>query len=422
MVYGGGKWRTLMLDFCFFYHSHIEYETQPGAQLGLGLLSLATYAKHLGASVSVINAQGMPVTKALEMIPKCKHLMLYGCLIDRPMLDLIIYYVEAKEDVCYICIGGPIAKSIDTVPWPVAVLDGPGEDYIQDLCNGKFVPNKHILPPLKHNINNYSWPDRSLIQGGYGGNIFKHRDSGQSTTILTSRGCAHNCAFCSSGSNNFYQSYDLQRIESELEHCLSLGIKDIRISDDNLLGTRLNGLCDLFKEAGVRWRGSIRTYPNDEAMYEIMMESGCEELSFGIESGDQDVLDFLNKKSTVENNTLAIQNAYKAGIPVTRALMMMCTPGETENTHTLNMKWIEEAQPTSVSLKMFVPYPGTDIYENPDKYNCVINIRDVNNSAYRPDGSQPLPNIKLTNSDHDMLYHFNTVRAFIEAKGKENRG
>ncbi len=428
VVFSGGEFlnrkELIMLDFCFYYHSHVEFETQPDAQLGLGLLSLATHAKGCGANVCVINAQSKPVTKGIFNIPRCKYLMLYGCLIDRPMIHLITKYVQGRWPVGppHVCIGGPIAKSLSISTKGVSILDGPGEDYIGQLTTANKAKEGYFkLPNLKHDINDYPWPNRKLIQGGYGGNIFKDGESTLSTTILTSRGCKFDCAFCSSGNNPFYQDYRLSRIEAEIEHCLSLGIKDIRISDDNLLGDRLVGLCRILKEAGIRWRGSIRTSPNHREMYEMMAESGCAELSFGIESGDQDVLNFLRKHTTLKKNYIAIQNARKAGI-LTRALMMMGTPGEKSDTVVKNIRWVLSAQPDYVSLKMFVPYPGTDIFDHPEKYNCTVNIQDANNSAYRPDGSEPIANIILKDSKHDPNKSFQQFKSYLEGLHKENRG
>jgi radical SAM superfamily enzyme YgiQ (UPF0313 family) len=156
----------------------------------------------------------------------------------------------------------------------------------------------------------------------------------------------------------------------------------------------------------------------------MMKESGCEELSFGIESGDQSVLNLMNKGIKIANNIKAIQNAKEAGI-LTRALMMMGTPGETRETLYANMGFVELVKPDMVSLKMFVPYPGTDIYHNPKKYNCRIHLplEEVNNSAYRPNGSEPKANI-----DSEKLYQlelteqFHRMKTFLESRGVENRG
>ena len=90
MVHGMGKDEV---DFVFLYHPHL-YDIAPDAQLGLGLLLLATYAKELGASVRVINAQSSSVDQAINMVPKCNYLMMYGCLIDNLILRDIVKGVK----------------------------------------------------------------------------------------------------------------------------------------------------------------------------------------------------------------------------------------------------------------------------------------------------------------------------------------
>ena len=417
MVHGMGEDRV---DFVFLYHPH-PYEVDPSAQLGLGLLLLATFAKKLGASVKVINAQSASIFDAVNSIPFCGHLIMYGCLIDAPILrEIATMAVVAK----HIFIGGPITI---TEPTPVGrekYIKGYGEDFIRFLAD----PKEHYISTAKlnFNINYYPFPDRSLIEGEFGGKIFKLSESQTSTTLLTSRGCRYACAFCSSGSDKFCEEYSMDRVEKELEHCLSLGIRDIRISDDNMINDRerLSHLCNLFKEAGIRWRGSIRTHPNDPKLYEMMAESGCEELSFGIESGESKILKLLNKNANVTQNSIAVRNAKKAGI-YTRALMMMGTPGETKETLHINKYWVESAKPDVVSLKMFIPYPGTDIYHNPDKYKCKVHLplRESNNSAYRPDNTTPEAGI-----DSEELYRVELTRQFLEMrdwlemKGLANRG
>ena len=414
------------IDFVFLYHPHL-YDIDPNAQVGLGMLLLATYAKKLGATVRVINAQGVDVDTASLIVPKCKYLMMYGCMIDSNIINAIT--IKTRKKVGEVYIGGPIAKSkFSTLLSNVTFIDGYGEDLIEHLAHGYVDWRTVNTSQLRHDINYYPSPDRTLIEGDYGGNIFKLgvAKCAVSTTLLTSRGCRYKCAFCTSGSDNFFADYFIDYIERDLESCLLLGIKNIRISDDNLVANRnrMETLCVLFQEAGIKWRGSIRTFPNDYETYQMMKVCGCEELSFGIESGEIKTLSLLNKGATVTQNTIAIQNAKKAGI-FTRALMMMGTPGETRDTLYRNMAWVDEAKPDAVSLKMFVPYPGTAIYADPEKYRCKIHLPlpDVNNSAYRPDMSEPKANI-----DTEELYQgeltnqFEKMKSYLEAKGIENRG
>ena len=158
--------------------------------------------------------------------------------------------------------------------------------------------------------------------------------------------------------------------------------------------------------------------------YELMAESGCEEISFGIESGDQGVLNILNKGITVRQSIKAVQEAKKGGIPFIRALLMMGTPGETFSTLSENIEWVEKARPDMVSLKMFVPYPDTKVYNDPEKYGCeLLDVIDTNNSVYRPDGSSAKANIKTNNMTNiELTAQFHKMREFLERKCLENRG
>lgn len=409
----------------FLYHPH-TYEVTPDAQLGLGMLSLATYAKELGADVRVINSQGhRNIDGVMSNLPECDWLMLYGCYVDAPIINRFI----ERYDNCII--GGPIAKSPDVLNKNyVALIDGPGEDFIKQLVKGIIsnIPfyRYHLqCEKLEKDINEYPFPDRRLIIGGFGSNIFLRTRCNVSSTILTSRGCRYNCAFCSSGNDRMFQDYDLGRIEREIESCLSLGIRHLRISDDNLGQDRerLSELCRIMKDAKIIWRASIRTSRNPIEMYEEMKYSGCEELSFGIESGDQDVLNLLRKGTTISTNTESVKRAKQAGIFV-RALMMMGTPGESRETLKRNIDWVRKAKPDVVSLKIFVPYPGTAIYDNPDKFKCeLLPIIDANNSAYRPDDSEVTANIRTEDLNQwELTSQFNTMKDFLEMEGRENRG
>lgn len=411
-------------DFCFLYHPH-PYEVDPEAQLGLGLLLLATYAEQFGASVKVLNCQGYTLPNSLACIPSCENLMMYGCAVDFPVLKETARLGKLRGLCDRVCVGGPITKG-PGIPYVDIIVDGFGEDFVCDLYTGV---NYNTKPnSLRKDINLYPFPKRSLLGRSYGGNIFKDPSLSctVSSTILTSRGCKYRCAFCTSGSEDFYQDYEISRIERELEDCLSLGIENIRISDDNLVrnSNRLEELCNLFKRAKIKWRASVRVHPSSLEMYSMMKESGCEELSFGVESGDQQVLNTLNKGVTVKQSIQAIQRANKAGI-LTRALLMMGTPGERKSTLRKNKDWVRKAGPTMVSLKMFVPYPGTAIYSNPSKYGCLLKPVDMNNSAYRPDGSEPKANIVNLNTgmtSENLTKNFQKMKHFLEREGKENRG
>jgi radical SAM superfamily enzyme YgiQ (UPF0313 family) len=428
-------------DFLFFYHPR-TYQNVPDAQVGLGQLSLATYARDLGKTVRVVNSQADTVEQSKQRISRARYLCLYGCMVDADIINDIAEYVVSNSIADAVLVGGPISKTPNLLTdRNISLLvDGPGEPVIEDIARGRAVcgdigtgMRRRIEYPLV-DIDSYPFPDRTLVEGGLGSRIFhpkcetKSDEAHPTGTIMTSRGCNRRCAFCESGSDDggvIY--YSRERVEREFEHCLSLGIRSFRISDDNITrdNGRLEWICDLMRDGGVGWRASIRVKPNDVGMFEMMKSSGCEELSFGIESGDQAVLNVLRKGVKVQSNIDAVRNAKSGGISVVRALMMMCTPGETRETLKLNKEWVMAALPDVVSLKVFVPYPGTALYEDPDAFGFRVAMSgDYNHSAYRPDGSKPVSNIEIPGvlTREELTSRFRDMMSWIEDIGAENHG
>jgi len=395
------------------YHPK-PYLQNPTAQYGLGLLALATLARECGCDVSVIDGQGcspgwVPDTKADVWL-------LSGCLVDAPIIK---HLAERLEGI--VVVGGPISNSPEAVPSTATVVTGPGEPFVEQLSlsTGQVAPL---------DFDKYPIPDRSMLCR-YGGNIY-HPKSGVkasvSTTLLTSRGCRYSCAFCSSGNNNAIHNYSIGRIEEELDQIVGLGIEDIRISDDNIMATpeRLSAVCRILREAGVRWRASVRVSNASEEVYEEMAVSGCVEVSFGVESADPKVVRAIHKGSSIEQAELSIARASLAGLHV-RMLLMMGTPGERPETLVLNKRLVYKFPDAVASLAIFYPFPGTLIHQHPGRYGCVLRLSDDQNiCAFRPNGSIPEANIEIIGgmSKGELTKQFLEMRQFLVDRGQNNLG
>ena len=396
------------------YHPK-PYLQNPTAQYGLGLLALATLAAECGCDVSVIDGQGSP----REWIPDATAdvWLLSACLVDTPIINHLIENVEG-----HVVVGGPISHSPQVVSPRAIVVAGPGEPHIEHLCTGNG--KDHYL-----DFDRYPIPDRSLLYH-YGGNIY-HPHSGVrssvSSTLLTSRGCEYWCAFCTSGtSGNGVHNYPINRIDKELEQIVGLGITHIRISDDNIMASpkRLVEVCHLLRNAGVQWRASIRVSDATKDIYEEMASSGCIEVSFGVESGDPKVLRTLRKGARIEQTERSILRASLAGLHV-RMLMMMGTPGERPETLELNKRFVEKFPDSVVSLGIFYPFPGTQIYQNPSKFGCTLEpSADPNICAFRPNGDSPEANIAIIGgmTKDELTKQFLEMRQFLVDRKQNNPG
>ncbi|MCP3683524.1 MAG: radical SAM protein [bacterium] len=411
----------------YFIYVPKPYLINPNVQIGLGLLSLATYARDLGCDIEVIDAQAERADW-IPNIPDCSTVCISACSVDIPVVEYLGRGLKGMG--CYVMLGGPISNSpgdVDTDSF-CCMVKGPGESMMIELSKG-MRPYGYRNVKWNLTFDNYPYPDRKLLKY-YGGNIF-HKKTGveaeQSTTILTSRGCYFKCAFCVSGGNNCVYEYTFDRIGRELEEIKGLEIDCVRISDDNILAhrSRFGALCVLLKNYGMKWRASLRTKPNDIRLYEMMKNSGCIELSFGIESGDDSVLKTLKKGSSVATNSRAVENAIKAGIPNVRALMMMGTPGETEETLLLNQRWVRSHPKVTVCVCSFYPFPGTDIHDHPEKYGVTLeNMDNPNIYMFRADESQPEAHISIDGglSREELTQQLIKMRDFLIKEGMENRG
>jgi len=114
-----------------------------------------------------------------------------------------------------------------------------------------------------------------------------------------------------------------------------------------------------------------------EEVYARLADAGCVQVSWGIESGSQTILDRMNKRVTVKENYSVIQWAKKYGI-TSRAFFIIGFPGETEDTLNETLHFIEEADPDQYFVSNFIPYPGTAVALNPKHYGVISTTTDYN--------------------------------------------
>jgi len=199
--------------------------------------------------------------------------------------------------------------------------------------------------------------------------LFKTADI-PSTTVLFSHGCPHLCTFCANYDRSQVSSRGLESISSEIDYLKSeYGIKGLSLQDEICIPkneAHANKFLGLMASKEVSWRGQSRAGV-ESSILELAAQSGCVELSFGLESVDQDVLNFAKKGMRVETvkNTLLTCKEY--GIK-TRLYLLNGLPREPENIVEKTKKFIDETNPDVVLLSTLQPYPGSDIHDNPGKY------------------------------------------------------
>ena len=427
-----------MTDICFIYLPH-PYLRRPKAQLPMGILMLAAMIQRDGRySVIVRNYTAYTLENAIADLSEAR---IYGITITSMEIPYALEFAEAikgKYPKAKVIVGGPGTLETDQLQSLFIDMIVAGEAD-NEICNimecffngGCSLNSCYAIPP--DDLDVLPYPARELLDGPMGGDVFAYNrryEGDQSTVILSSRGCPYSCAFCAApalASTVRYRSVD--SVIGEMRYVIAkYGIRQFRFSDDLFTANkqRVLDMCKEIKWLDVAWRVSARVNPLDYDMLVAMKEAGCKELSFGIESFDDDVLSLLSKRATADDNVRALQLCDEVGMGA-RMLLMVGTPGQTPETIRLNKYYISKVPHTIVSCTAFVPIPGSDVWRDPDKYGVEIlsrDMRDYNFYFFGPDGMTDMkPVIKLKDRPLDEFVHESTeFRQWLFERGDVNRG
>lgn len=256
-------------------------------------------------------------------------------------------------------------------------------DFIKDLDLLPY-PARDLFPPLK-----YYKP----MPGGYKRLPFVH--------MVTSRGCPYRCTFCDrSVFGEQFRARSAKNVVDEIESLINkYGIKEIKFYDDLFTfdKNRVIDICNEILNRGIdiSWSCSSRVNTVDEDMLKKMKQSGCWQIDYGIESGNQDVLNKMKKGIILKQSEQAVRWTKKAGIK-NRAFIIIGMPGETKKSIEDTIRFVKKLPLDVVAFYVVMIYPGNELYETVKKQGKLLHedfsqyssLIDVKNSRlhYVPDG------------------------------------
>ncbi|GIK57594.1 MAG: radical SAM protein [Chloroflexota bacterium] len=217
--------------------------------------------------------------------------------------------------------------------------------FIQDL-NDLPIPLHEMLP-----LQKYRMP---LIKGPF-------------TFIVTSRGCPAGCTYCIKHVSYQYSTRlrSPQLLVEEMWQLKKLGIHNIHMYADLFTVNRdqVVELCKLMIEQkiNIRWTCNSRVDYVDEEMLELMGKAGCRLISWGIESGNEQILRHARKGAYPEKAARSLQWAKNAGI-MNWGYFIIGLPGETEETIRQTIDFAKKLPLDIALFHVAAPYPGTPFF------------------------------------------------------------
>ncbi len=238
---------------------------------------------------------------------------------------------------------------------------------VKGICyreNGKIHQNEKR--PYITDLDVLPFPSRHLIDNSK----YIRPDTGEpQTTIQASRGCPAKCIFCAAGMVDGYKVRlrSPQNIVGEIEQSVKKhNIRNFFFRADNLTWDKewvINFCKEIIdKKLNINWVANSRVDTIDEERLLWMERAGCWLISYGIESGNQYILDKLEKEITPEQSKRAIQLTRQFKM---KSATIFCFGAPWENKETLmeTLRFTREIDPDFFEFVLAFPLPGTKYYE-----------------------------------------------------------
>jgi radical SAM superfamily enzyme YgiQ (UPF0313 family) len=320
--------------------------TAPSNQPPLSLLYLGAVLEKDGHKVEIIDFYMENISRE-QLKKSLVSIDVVGMSIytyDLKSAKDILKTVKELEPDMPLLIGGPHCifyqkKSITDFPHADISVVGEGEQAIIDIV--RFLEGKKKLADINgiyyrengqikrgksfkaiDKLDELPFPARHLVDKyDYGYFPFGYKLKKKVTSVITSRECPFNCKFCARYSNFRMELSFRQRspenIVREIQE-LDSKYRTVWIDDDSFLADNNNAhkIFDMLIDDGINLEFLIRGTRVDSAdreLYKKMKKAGVKYIEFGLESGNQEVLDYYNKKITLNQIQNAVNLAREMG-------------------------------------------------------------------------------------------------------------
>jgi anaerobic magnesium-protoporphyrin IX monomethyl ester cyclase len=191
------------------------------------------------------------------------------------------------------------------------------------------------------------------------------------TSILTSRGCPYQCSFCASSklAGTLWRARSVGSIIEEIQMVKdTYGYRAFAFVDDNftLNPQRVMDLCKEICKRGwdIHWWcfSRVDTIVRNPEMVSLMHKAGCRSTYIGIESRNQETLDYYNKKISADISREAISILKNNKIEMTASFIIGALNENKEMVED-TLRFAKSLNPNTVSFTILTPYPGTDLFK-----------------------------------------------------------
>ncbi|MBD3169719.1 MAG: radical SAM protein [candidate division Zixibacteria bacterium] len=411
-------------------------------RLPIGLAYIAAVTEKQGHNTIVIDAEA----EKLSLMQLYGHIYdiqpdVLGITCTTPLFPIsakILARVKELIPVCKTILGGPHinalpGESLNSCHSLDYVIFGEGEASFGELLtalqsgaerpkipgvgfrNGKGItlnsPRKAI-----EDLNQLPFPARHLFP------MKRYHDPDRYnkpyTLMVTSRGCPYNCIFCGSSATwgRKVRFRSAENVLAEIDEVVNrYGVGNITFTDDTFtLGKRrVIDICRGITDRGykIKFLCSSRVNTIDEERLDALAEAGCIELSFGIESGDEDILKTICKNIRLDEVIPKFELVKRYGIRV-HSSYILGNPGDTHDTIEKTIQFAIDSGTDAAQFSISTPYPGTALWDMSVQKG---KLKDVDFSRHKWYYSV-VANLSEVSDEALIEYQRNAYKRFEEAR------
>jgi radical SAM superfamily enzyme YgiQ (UPF0313 family) len=197
--------------------------------------------------------------------------------------------------------------------------------------------------------------------------LLMQKKIGSMLPVQAGRGCSFTCSFCSIAClyEGKYLFRPVDEVIRDIKEVKRLGYRGFYLIDDNIVSNPayLRELCEKIKPLKMHWSSqcTINLAKNEDLM-RVVVESGCNILSFGIESISQEAINSIQKSwLKADEHSLNIRKLVKAGIVVSTE-MIVGTDYDTEETIRATYDFINDNRIPAPRFYILTPIPETALF------------------------------------------------------------
>jgi len=409
----------------------------------LGLSYVAAVLEKNGVEVKVLDLLVSQYSE--EKVRRCmaefspEVIGITAVTMNYPASSNILKLCKRFDENVITVIGGPhvtfcAEQTLREAPWIDLVVRGQGEQTMLDIVSGKkpaeieglvFREGDGMVTtgdrPWIEDLDELPLPARHLFP------LAKYRAFNAGGSLITGRGCPFNCIFCAGHrmTGRRVRLRNAKLVVDEMQMVQELGFKEIYIEDDLLTFNHphVYAICDEILNRGlkIKWNAFSRVDTVTRELLKKMKEAGCVGLLFGVESGNQEILDRVKKKITLKKVKQAVALTKETGMRAVTSFILGL-PGETKKTMRQSYDFANQLN-APYSLHVLAPFPGTEVREKAGEYGMTIltddwSKYDANRVVTTTPGAGAKDVEQVLHQYYDDIKRYNRHQKRLEREGR----